>query len=237
MKNETTEKIVSSLQSASDQQKAISMQRFFKTGKGEYGEGDIFIGVSVPQQRAIAKKYLAEANKATVISLLNSSVHEERLTGVFILVDKFKKACKEKNEHEWVDVYIQHADQMNNWDLVDSSAHHILGKWLENKDRNILYEFADSRSLWKNRIALVSTLHFIRKKDFTDALQLCKISLPHQHDLIHKAAGWMLKEIYEKDPIPTIQFIDKYKTQMPRTMLRYAIEKMPEEKRKFYLSK
>ena len=229
--------ITKSLVDAADAQKAISMQRFFKTGKGEYGEGDIFIGVSVPQQRAIAKKYQKDCSKKEVSTLLKSPIHEERLTGVFILVDKFKKAGKEKKEQEWVDLYIQHAGQMNNWDLVDSSAHHILGKWLENKDRNLLYEFAESNSLWKNRIALVSTLFFIRKKDFKDALQLCKISLPHRHDLIHKAAGWMLKEIYEKDPAPTIQFLDNYKTQMPRTMLRYAIEKMPELQRKAYLSK
>ena len=126
---------------------------------------------------------------------------------------------------------------MNNWDLVDSSAHHILGKWLENKDRNLLYEFAESNSLWKNRIALVSTLYFIRKKDFKDVLLLCELALPHQHDLIHKAAGWMLKEIYEKDPNPTCKFIETFKDKMPRTMLRYAIEKMPEPKRKAYLQK
>lgn len=229
--------ITQSLLAVADTQKAKSMQRFFKTGKGEYGEGDIFIGVSVPQQRTIAKKYQKDCSKKDVSTLLSSPIHEERLTGVFILVDKFKKACKEKNEQEWVDLYIHHAEQMNNWDLVDSSAHHILGKWLENKDRNILYEFAESNSLWKNRIALISTLYFIRKKDFKDALQLCKISLPHHHDLIHKAAGWMLKEIYEKDPAPTIQFLDNYKNQMPRTMLRYSIEKMPEQQRKAYLIK
>ncbi len=229
--------ITQSLLNAADGDKAISMQRFFKTGKGEYGEGDIFIGVSVPQQRAIAKQFQKDCTKKEVITLLDSPIHEERLTGVFILVDKFKKSIKSNQEQEWVDLYIEKADKMNNWDLVDSSAHHILGKWLENKDRNLLYEFAESNSLWKNRIALVSTLYFIRKKDFKDALQLCKISLPHQHDLIHKAAGWMLKEIYEKDPNPTCKFIETFKDKMPRTMLRYAIEKMPELQRKAYLSK
>ena len=229
--------ITQSLLNAADGDKAISMQRFFKTGKGEYGEGDIFIGVSVPQQRAIAKQFQNDCTKKEVITLLDSPIHEERLTGVFILVDKFKKSIKSNQEQEWVDLYIEKADKMNNWDLVDSSAHHILGKWLENKDRNLLYEFAESNSLWKNRIALVSTLYFIRKKDFKDALQLCKISLPHQHDLIHKAAGWMLKEIYEKDPNPTCKFIETFKDKMPRTMLRYAIEKMPELQRKAYLSK
>jgi 3-methyladenine DNA glycosylase AlkD len=229
--------ITQSLLNAADGDKAISMQRFFKTGKGEYGEGDIFIGVSVPQQRAIAKQFQNDCTKKDVITLLDSPIHEERLTGVFILVDKFKKSIKSNQEQEWVDLYIEKADKMNNWDLVDSSAHHILGKWLENKDRNLLYEFAQSNSLWKNRIALVSTLYFIRKKDFKDALQLCKISLPHQHDLIHKAAGWMLKEIYEKNPNPTCKFIETFKDKMPRTMLRYAIEKMPEPQRKAYLQK
>ena len=229
--------ITKSLVDAAEAQKAISMQRFFKTGKGEYGEGDIFIGVSVPQQRAIAKQFQKDCTKNDVIALLDSPIHEERLTGVFILVDKFKKSIKSNQEKEWVDLYIEKADKMNNWDLVDSSSHFILGKWLEKRDRKILYEFSKSNSLWKNRIALISTLHFIRKNDFEDTLRLCELALPHQHDLIHKAAGWMLKEIYEKDPAPTIQFLDNYKTQMPRTMLRYAIEKMPELQRKAYLSK
>ena len=229
--------ITQSLLNAADGDKAITMQRFFKTGKGEYGEGDIFIGVSVPQQRAIAKQFQKDCTKKDVITLLDSPIHEERLTGVFILVDKFKKSIKSNQEKEWVDLYIEKADKMNNWDLVDSSAHLILGKWLENKDRKILYEFAQSNSLWKNRISLVSTLYFIRKKDFKDALLLCELALPHQHDLIHKAAGWMLKEIYEKDPNPTCKFIDTFKDKMPRTMLRYAIEKMPEPQRKTYLIK
>ncbi len=231
------EDITKSLMSVADAQRAISMQRFFKTGKGEYGEGDIFIGVSVPQQRAIAKQFQNECSKKDVIALLDSPIHEERLTGVFILVDKFKKSIKSNQEQEWVDLYIEKADKMNNWDLVDSSAHHILGKWLEKRDRKILYEFSKSTSLWKNRIALVSTLHFIRKYDFEDALRLCELALPHQHELIHKASGWMLKEMYERDPNPTCKFIDTFKQKMPRTMLRYAIEKMPESQRKSYLQK
>ncbi len=229
--------ITKSLVAVADVQKAKSMQRFFKTEKGEYGEGDIFIGVSVPQQRAIAKQFQNDCSKKDVITLLDSPIHEERLTGVFILVDKFKKSIKSNQEQEWVELYIDKADKMNNWDLVDSSAHHILGKWLEKKDRKILYEFSKSKSLWKNRIAIISTLHFIRQFDFEDALQLCELALPHQHDLIHKASGWMLKEIYKKDPNYTIKFINQFKDKMPRTMLRYAIEKMPQSQRKAYLSK
>lgn len=229
--------ITKSLLTFADEQKAISMQRFFKTGKGEYGEGDIFIGVSVPQQRAIAKQFRNDCIKKDVIALLDSPIHEERLTGVFILVDKFKKSIKTNQEQQWVDLYIEKSDKMNNWDLVDSSAHFILGKWLEKRDRKILYDFLKSTSLWKNRIALVSTLHFIKKNDFKDALQLCELALPHQHDLIHKASGWMLKEMYERDPNPTCKFIDTFKKSMPRTMLRYAIEKMPESQRKSYLQK
>jgi len=229
--------ITQSLLAVADTQKAKSMQRFFKTGKGEYGEGDIFIGVSVPQQRAIAKKFQKDCTKKDVIALLDSPIHEERLTGVYILVDKFNRSLKSNQEQEWVDLYIDKADKMNNWDLVDSSAHFILGKWLEKRDRKILYEFAQSTSLWKNRIALISTLHFIRKYDFEDTLRLCEISLTHQHDLIHTAAGWRLKERFKKDPNPTYKFIDKFKEKMPRTMLRYAIEKMPETQRKAYLIK
>ncbi len=229
--------ITKSLVAVADVQKAKSMQRFFKTEKGEYGEGDIFIGVSVPQQRAIAKQFQNDCSKKDVIALLDSPIHEERLTGVFILVDKFKKSIKSNQEQEWVELYIDKADKMNNWDLVDSSAHHILGKWLEKKDRKILYEFSKSKSLWKNRIAIISTLHFIRQFDFEDALQLCELALPHQHDLIHKASGWMLKEIYKKDPNYTIKFINQFKDKMHRTMLRYAIEKMPQSQRKAYLSK
>jgi hypothetical protein len=214
---------------------AISMKRFFKTGKGEYGEGDQFYGVSVPLQRKIAKKYANECHAQTISSLLDSSFHEERLTGVFILVLKFNTAIKSKDEEPWVKLYLEKLDRVNNWDLVDSSAHLILGKWLEDKDRKLLYSLAASSDLWKNRVAIIATLHFIRKNDFKDILRLAKLMLTHQHDLIHKASGWMLREVWQRDTEIAEHFLRIHKKNMPRTMLRYAIEKMPESKRKRFL--
>lgn len=219
----------------SSHDRSISMQRFFKTGKGQYGEGDRFHGVSVPQQRVIAKKYASMCHKDDIVTLLDSDFHEERLTAVFLLVHLFQSAIRKKEEKIWVDLYIEKAERMNNWDLVDSSAHLILGRWLETKDTKILYRFAKADSLWKNRIAMVSQLHFIRKNILTDLFPLCKIMLTHQHDLMHKASGWMLREAWKKDPLAVEEFLDEHLHQMPRTMLRYTIEKMPEKKRKSYL--
>ena len=229
--------IVNELESNADNKKALSMQRFFKTGKGEYGEGDCFYGVTVPQQRLIAKKFALQCEKTTVIALLDSPVHEQRLTGVFILVHKFNADYKKNNAEQWVKLYLSKTSCINNWDLVDSSAHLILGKWLENKERSILYELANSSMLWENRIAVVATLHFIRKHDFNDIFKLSKILLNHKHDLIHKATGWMLREVWEKSPDEVERFLDEHYSKMPRTMLRYTIEKMSNEKRLEYLKK
>ena len=231
----THKKIIEELLSLSSQDKAISMQRFFKTEKGQYGEGDKFHGVSVPQQRLIAKKFESTCNGSTLISLLDSEFHEERLTAIFILVEKFKKGLKTNDEKQWVDLYVQKIERVNNWDLVDSSAHLILGKWLENRKRTILYDLATSSNLWRNRVSIVATLHFIRNNDFTDLLKLAKIMLTHQHDLIHKATGWMLREAWQRDPKLVEHFLDNYKQKMPRTMLRYTIEKMSDEKRKRFM--
>jgi 3-methyladenine DNA glycosylase AlkD len=215
--------------------KSEAMQRFFKTGKGEYGEGDVFIGVSVPNQRLIAKAYYQDATQKDISDLLESVYHEERLTAVFILVLKYK-ADKKKNEHQkWVDLYLQKTDCINNWDLVDSSAHLILGDWLEKKERTILQELAKSSHLWENRIAIVSTLHFIRKNDIRDAISLSKMLINHPHDLIHKACGWMLREAWQKQPEAIETFLDQYAPKMPRTMLRYTIEKLNENLRQYYL--
>jgi len=231
----THKKIIEELLSLSSQDKAIGMQRFFKTGKGQYGEGDKFYGVSVPQQRQLAKKYESVCNSSTLISLLDSEFHEERLTAIFILVEKFKKGLKTNDEKQWVDLYVQKIERVNNWDLVDSSAHLILGKWLENRKRTILYDLAASSNLWRNRVSIVATLHFIRNNDFTDLLKLAKIMLTHPHDLIHKATGWMLREAWQRDPMLVERFLDNYKKKMPRTMLRYTIEKMSAEKRKGFM--
>jgi 3-methyladenine DNA glycosylase AlkD len=215
--------------------KAESMQRFFKTGKGEYGEGDFFIGVSVPHQRLVAKSYCDDASTKDITALLDSKYHEERLTGVLILVMKYKKD-KRKNIHEkWVNLFLNKTNRINNWDLVDSSAHLILGDWLEQRDRKLLYEMAKRDAFWENRIAIVSTLHFIRKNDITDAMEITKILMHHSHDLIHKACGWMLREAWQKQPESITLFLDKFAVKMPRTMLRYTIEKMDEHTRQYYL--
>lgn len=215
--------------------KSEAMQRFFKTGKGEYGEGDVFIGVSVPNQRLIAKAYYQDATQKDISDLLESVYHEERLTAVFILVLKYK-ADKKKNEHQkWVDLYLQKTDCINNWDLVDSSAHLILGDWLEKKERTILQELAKSSHLWENRIAIVSTLHFIRNNDIKDAMLITEKLMEHPHDLIHKACGWMLREAWQKQPEAIETFLDQYAPKMPRTMLRYTIEKLNEDLRQYYL--
>jgi 3-methyladenine DNA glycosylase AlkD len=218
-------------------EKAEFLPRFFKTGKGEYGEGDRFHGVVVPDQRKVANKYSSTTSKEVIIELLHSPFHEERLTGVFILCNKFNEAKKTGKEKEWYDLYLKMAERINNWDLVDASAHIIVGQYLEDKDRSILYKLAKENSLWKNRIAVVATWHFIRKNsDLKDILQLSEIMLTHKHDLMHKATGWMLREGWKKDAKQIEKFLDKFTTQMPRTMLRYAIEKMEEKKRKGYLN-
>ena len=218
-------------------EKAEFLPRFFKTGKGEYGEGDRFHGVVVPDQRKVANKFSSTTSKEVIIELLHSPFHEERLTGVFILCNKFNEAKKIGKEKEWYDLYLKMAECINNWDLVDASAHIIVGQYLEDKDRSILYKLAKENSLWKNRIAVVATWHFIRKNsDLKDILQLSEIMLTHKHDLMHKATGWMLREGWKKDAKQIEKFLDKFATQMPRTMLRYAIEKMEETKRKGYLN-
>jgi 3-methyladenine DNA glycosylase AlkD len=218
-------------------EKAEFLPRFFKTGKGEYGEGDRFHGVVVPDQRKVANKFSSTTSKEVIIELLHSPFHEERLTALLILCNKFNHAKEIGKEKEWYDLYITMADRVNNWDLVDASAHIIVGQYLEDKDRSILYKLAKENSLWKNRIAVVATWHFIRKNsDLKDILQLSEIMLTHKHDLMHKATGWMLREGWKKDAKQIEKFLDKFATQMPRTMLRYAIEKMEETKRKGYLN-
>lgn len=215
--------------------KSEAMQRFFKTGKGEYGEGDVFIGVSVPNQRLIAKAYYHDATQKDITNLLDSVYHEERLAAVFILVLKYK-ADKKKNEHQkWVDLYLKKTNRINNWDLVDSSAHLILGDWLEERDRSLLLKLAESKLIWENRISIVSTLHFIRNNDIKDAMLITETLMEHPHDLIHKACGWMLREAWQKQPEAIETFLNQYVPKMPRTMLRYTIEKMNENLRQYFL--
>ena len=228
--------IIRDIKSKASKDKALILARFFKTGKGQYGEGDRFHGITVPDQRAIAKKHCTSTDKQTIIRLMDSAYHEERLTGIFILNQKFTEARKKGEEKQWVNLYLKKVNRVNNWDLVDSSAHIILGQWLEDKDRSILYSLATDKLLWKNRIAAVATLHFIRKNDLKDILKISEMMLEHKHDLIHKATGWMLREAWKKDAATVEKFLNQHAHHMPRTMLRYAIEKISESKRKRYLS-
>jgi len=226
----TLQEIKEDLQSYASPEKAKILQRFFKTGKGEYGEGDVFLGLKVPETRKIAEKY-KELSLLDIQKLLDSKIHEHRLVGLLILVDKYEKS----NNKEIVDFYLANTKNINNWDLVDLTAHKILGHYLLDKDRTLLYNLARSNDLWEKRISIISTFYFIKNNDFKDALKISEILLNDKHDLIHKAVGWMLREIGKRDQKAEEKFLKKYYKKMPRTMLRYAIEKFDEKKRKAYL--
>jgi 3-methyladenine DNA glycosylase AlkD len=220
--------ICDELESLKNPKKAKDLQRFFKTGKGEYGEGDIFLGIVVPLQRRVAKKY-SDLSLADLQKLLDKKIHEFRLTALFILTEK------ELNK-EIFDFYLRNTKNINNWDLVDLSAPKILGEYLINKDKKILYKLAGSKSLWERRIAVLATFTFIDHNDFRDSLKIAEKLINDEHDLIHKAAGWGLREVGKRDLKTEEDFLKKYYKKMPRTMLRYAIEKFPEKKRRAYLS-
>ena len=206
---------------------------FFKTGKGEYGEGDVFLGITVPEQRKIAKKYFNLSLNNLKI-LISSKIHEYRLISLFILINKYKKSDN-KDKKKIFNFYLKNTKCINNWDLVDISAPNIVGDYLLDKDRKILYKLAKSENLWEKRISIISTFRFIRENQFKDTLKISEILLNDEHDLIHKAVGWMLREIGKRDQKAEEKFLKKYYKTMPRTMLRYAIEKFEENKRKFYL--
>ena len=212
---------------------AAHSQRFFKTGPGEYGEGDVFRGIRVPVQRKVAKQF-KHAEISTVIDLLHSKYHEDRLVALLILVEKYKKK-DERQRQEIYDLYLENTDYINNWDLVDSSAHKIVGPHLENRDRSILYKLVKSDSLWERRISMMCTYHFIKKDDYEDTLKLAELLLHDKEDLIHKVVGWMLRELGKRNYDLEDGFLMDHYRDMPRTMLRYAIEKFPEDRRQAYL--
>lgn len=216
-----------------DPDKAKVLSRFFKTGKGEYGEGDVFLGIPVPEQRRIAEKYQG-LTVSDIKKLLSSTTHEHRLVALLILIIQYRKESPD-GKKRLCDFYLNNRAQVNNWDLVDLSAHHILGDYLLDKDRAVLYQLAASDNVWERRIAIMSTFAFIRKNQFKDTFSIAEILLQDKHDLIHKAAGWMLREIGKKNQAAEEEFLLKYFKEMPRTMLRYAIERFGDEKRKFYL--
>ncbi|MBS3155698.1 DNA alkylation repair protein [Candidatus Woesearchaeota archaeon] len=228
-------KIKEDLEKAANPEKVNIYQRFFKTGKGEYGEGDIFIGLTVPKQREIAKKYVS-LDLNDVKDLLSNKVHEYRLTGFLILVYKFEKA-DEKEKKNIVEFYLKNIKSANNWDLIDCVADKILGNYLIDKDKEILYELAKTDNLWKKRIAIISTFGFIKNNQFEDTLKISEILLKEKHDLIHKAVGWMLREVGKRDIKTEEVFLKKYYKTMPRTMLRYAIEKFDSKKKAFYMNR
>jgi 3-methyladenine DNA glycosylase AlkD len=209
------------------------MQRFFKTGPGEYGEGDIFAGLKIPPSRELAKKYRALPMK-DVQSLLKSKIHEERTIALMILTMNFKKA-DQPTQKKIYQFYMKHLKHINNWDLVDGSAPYIVGPYLFEKDRKILYKLARSKILWERRVAMLSCFHFIRQKDYSDALKIAEILLHDEHDLMHKAVGWMLRELGKRDLVTEKKFLNRHAKTMPRTALRYAIEKFPESERQRYL--
>lgn len=216
-----------------DAERAAHCQHFFKTGPGQYGEGDRFLGIRVPETRAMARR-CRSLSLRQIASLLHSSFHEERHLALFVLAWQFPRS-NEEHQRRIFDLYLDNTRCVNNWDLVDSSAHLIVGPWLQDRPRDILRELARSDLLWERRIAMMSTYHFIRQEDFADALVIARMLLDDGHDLIHKAVGWMLREIGNRNLAVEEEFLQAQYRMMPRTMLRYAIEKFPEELRLGYL--
>ena len=208
--------------------------RFFKTEKGQYGFGDIFLGIRAPKIRLIAKKHI-DISITDMKTLIQSKYHEERFLGLIILVNKYAKTKDKKNRNQLYKIYVSSFKYINNWDLVDVTCSHVIGKHLMDKDRSILYTWAKSDDIWTKRIAIVSTHYFIRKNDLEDTFKISKMLLQDEHDLIHKAVGWMLREAGKRDIKKEETFLKKYYKIMPRTMLRYSIEKFQEDKRQEYL--
>lgn len=221
------------LLSHADQKQAFILKRFFKTGPQEYAEGDKFLGIKVPLLRDIAREHQELSLKETE-QLLHSTFHEERLLALFILIFHFNKADSRKKEKIYR-LYLKSTKYINNWDLVDGTAKFIVGAFLLDKDRGVLDELARSRNMWERRIAILSTFHFIEKGVFGDTLKLAKILLNDKEDLIHKAVGWMLREVGKRSLNTEEDFLKKHYKVMPRTALRYAIERFPEGKRQAYL--
>ncbi len=231
------QKLIKELEQEKNPAQAKILSKFFKTGKGEYGEGDIFLGIKVPVLRKIAKNHTDLQLKDLQI-LIDSPIHEHRLTALFILTYQFPKTS-ESEQQKMVNFYLKNAKKINNWDLVDLSAPKILGEYYLHKpdERQKLYQLAVSNNLWEKRIAMLSTYTLIKNKQFEDALKIADILINDSHDLIHKAVGWMLREIGKIDQQTEEKFLAERYKKMPRTMIRYAIEKFDPEKRKYYMLK
>jgi 3-methyladenine DNA glycosylase AlkD len=229
----TSPEISKILRELADPTIAEHSQRFFKTGEGEYGAGDQFLGIRVPVLRSQAKKFTA-TSLGEIQDLLASPFHEERLCALFLLVNKFATGDSTEKTSIYT-LYLDRTKYINNWDLVDSSADRIVGAYLEDKDKQPIYNLAISLNLWERRIAIISTFHLIRNRNFDDALAISSLLKNDREDLIHKAVGWMLREIGKRNPAVEKTFLKEHYKDMPRTMLRYAIEKFPEPERKQYL--
>jgi 3-methyladenine DNA glycosylase AlkD len=230
----TTQQIQKHIRQFANPEKAKILRGFFKTGPGEYGHGDTFLGIQVPTIRQVAKKFrgtpLSEIKK-----LMKSPIHEERLLALLMLVQLYAEGDDVLKEKIY-DFYLKSTGHINNWDLVDLSAPNIVGNYLADKSRKPLYDLAKSRDLWRRRISIMATFCFIRQNDFSDSLKLSKLLLADNHDLIHKAVGWMLREIGKRSLSVEEKFLKLHYKKMPRTMLRYAVERFPEDKRQRYLN-
>jgi 3-methyladenine DNA glycosylase AlkD len=225
------------LKELEDKEKALILQRFFKTKKGEYGHGDIFLGINVPELKKIAKDYYKIISFNELLELITSKIHEERFISLQILLLKYEKAKSKNDKAQIIKFYLDNLKGVNNWDLVDVSCYKLLGNYILNfnEKKELLYEFAQSDNLWKRRISIISTFEFIRNDKFDDTLKIAKILINDKHDLIHKAVGWMLREIGKRDIICLENFLKEYYKIMQRTMLRYSIEKFNKDKKDFYM--
>jgi 3-methyladenine DNA glycosylase AlkD len=233
--NDAARALCAELDNAGDPERAQHLQRFFRTGPGEYGEGDRFLGLRVPQVRAIARRH-RELALPDLADVLASPWHEHRQAALFVLADRYRRAAPADRE-AIAAFYLDHLDAVNSWDLVDGSAPHILGAHLLDRDRAVLYELAASGHLWRQRVAVLATFRFIQAGRFKDTLRLAELLRDHPHDLIHKAVGWMLREIGKRDLAVEERFLERHAARMPRTMLRYAIEKFEPGRRRSYLQR
>lgn len=229
------EEFYQKIEALRNSQRAIGTAKFFQCFPGGYGEGDTFYGITVPSQKQLAKTYWKLLSLEELTELLTNPVHDIRITALMMLVKRFEKSRDVQEQEAIVNTYLNHTKYINNWDLVDTSAHYILGPWLADKSHDILFKLADSNHLWSQRIAVIATFHFIRQKQFKTTLKLAEKLLLHKHDLIHKAVGWMLREIGKRDYQTEYDFLLKHYKTMPRTMLRYAIEKFEEPIRQNFL--
>ncbi len=235
--------LLKEISAKADESQVAGLSRFFKTGPGQYGEGDKFLGIKVPVTREVVKACWRETTREDLEECIASEYHEVRLAALLALVEIFKHAKKLRSkpgmtEQECVDFYLAHTDRINNWDLVDLSCYPLLGVWLLDKDRTLLYDLArGGKTIWEQRIGIVSTMTFIRHRQLEDTFAIADILLHHPHDLIHKAVGWLLREAGKRDKAALEAYLQPRCKKMPRTMLRYAIEKFPEAERKPYLQR